>query len=127
MTLYEKELQKMIRGIPFIQRYTLAGNAVLGSLGKNLRVKISFVAVSFGEHCDAIKLRVINRKKGDIDAQIVKFRELLEKNLFIDSYDGVPAWGPQKPVQSDYVKLNQFLHNYLSYYAPKQKGRKKQC
>ena len=125
MTLYEQELQKMIRGIPFIQRYTLAGNAVLGSLDKNLRVKISFVAATLGEHYDAIKLRVINRKKGDVDAQIVKFKELLEKNLFIDSYDGVPAWGPQKPVQSDYVKLNQLLHNYLSYYAPKRKGRKK--
>ena len=37
-----------------------------------------------------------------------------------------PSWGLHKPLQSDYAKINQFLRNYLSYYAPKQEQEETQ-
>ena len=123
---YENELQKWIRGIPFIQSYTLAGRTILGKLDKDLRVKISLVTTGIAEHYDALKICIINRTDGDVDAQIVKFKELLGKGLAIDNYGDGPAWGLQQPTQSDYTKLNQFLYSYLSYYAPEQEPEETQ-
>ena len=122
MTLYEQELQKMIRGIPFIQRYTLAGKAILGSLDKDLRFKISFVTTGIAGHYDALKIRVINRTEGEVDGQIFKFKDILSngRNLVIDEDSTGPSWGVNKPLLSDYAKISQCLHNYLSYYAPEQ-------
>lgn len=115
---YENELQKIIRGNPFIQSYTLAGRAVLGKLDEALRVKISLVTTGIAEHYDALKIRIINRTDGDVDALLVKFKELLAKDLAIDNYGDGPTWGLRQPTQSDYTKLNQFLYSYLSFYAP---------
>ncbi len=122
MNLYEAELQKMVRGIPFIQRYTLAGRTLLGSLDKELRVKISFVTTGIAEHYDALKIRIINRTDGEVDAHLVKFKDILlhGKNIVIDEDSDGPSWGLKKPLQSDYIKITQFLHNYLSYFAPEQ-------
>lgn len=128
VTLYERELQKMIRGIPFIQRYTLAGKAILGSLDKELRIKIGFVTTGIAGHYDALKIRVINRTEGEVDGQIFKFKEILSngKNLAIDEDSSGPSWGFNKPLPSDYAKINQCLHNYLSYYAPEQEPQESQ-
>lgn len=118
----------MIRGIPFIQSYTLAGRAILGKLDEDLRVKISLVTTGIAEHYDALKIKIINRTEGEVDAQIVKFKDVLSKgkNLAIaEDFDG-PSWGLHKPLQSDYAKINQFLRNYLSYYAPKQEQEETQ-
>lgn len=126
MNLYEQELQKMIYGNPFIKSYTLAGRAVLGKLDDDLRVKISLVTTGVAEHYDALKIRIINRTEGDVDAQIVKFKELLGKGLAIDNYGDGPTWGLRQPTQSDYIKLSQFLYCYLSFYAPEQKPQESQ-
>ena len=123
---YETELQKMIHGNPFIQSYTLVGRAVLGKLDDDLRVKISLVTTGIAEHYDALKIRIINRTAGDVDTQIVKFKELLGKGLAIDNYGDGPSWGLRQPTQSDYIKLNQFLYCYLSFYAPEQEPEETQ-
>lgn len=116
----------MIHGNPFIQSYTLAGRAVLGKLDDDLRVKISLVTTGIAEHYDALKIRIINRTEGDVDTQIVRFKELLGKGLAIDNYGDGPTWGLRQPTQSDYTKLNQFLYSYLSFYAPEQEPQESQ-
>ncbi|WP_304431786.1 hypothetical protein [Acutalibacter muris] len=122
MSFYESELQKMICGIPFIQSHTLAGKSILGKLDRDLRVKISFVTTGIAEHYDALKIHIINRTEGEVDTQLVKFRDILShgRNIVIDEDRDGPTWGLNKPLQSDYAKINQFLHNYLSYFAPEQ-------
>ncbi len=122
MSFYETELKKMIRGIPFIQSHTLAGKSILGKLDRDLRVKISLVTTGIAEHYDALKVHIINRTEGEVDIQLVKFRDILSNGKYIvivEGRDG-PTWGLNSPLQSDYIKINQFLHNYLSYFAPEQ-------
>lgn len=122
MSFYETELKKMIRGIPFIQSHTLAGKSILGKLDRDLRVKISLVTTGIAEHYDALKVHIINRTEGEVDIQLVKFRDILSNGKYIvivEGRDG-PTWGLNNPLQSDYIKINQFLHNYLSYFAPEQ-------
>ncbi len=57
-----------------------------------------------------------------MDAHLVKFKDILlhGKNIVIDEDSDGPSWGLKKPLQSDYIKITQFLHNYLSYFAPEQ-------
>lgn len=128
MTLYEQELQKMIRGIPFIQRYTLVGKAILGSLDKDIRFKISFVTTGIAGHYDALKIRVIKRTEGEVDGQIFKFKDILSngRNLVIDEDRDGPTWGLHEPLLSVYAKINQCLHNYLSYFASEQEQMESQ-
>lgn len=128
MTIYEQELQKMIQGIPFIQRYTLAGKAILGSLDKDLRVKISFITTGIARYYDALKIRIINRTEGEVDAHVVKFKDILSngKDIAIEEISGGFSWGLNKSLLSDYAKINQCLHNYLSYYAPEQEPQEGQ-
>ncbi len=123
---YENELKKMIRGIPFIQSYTFVGRTILGRLDEDLRVKISLVTTGIADHYNALQIHIINRTGGNVDTQIVKFRELLGKGFAIDDDSDGPGWGQWQPTQSDYIKVNQFLYNYISYYAPEQEPEEKQ-
>lgn len=61
-----------------------------------------------------------------MDAHIVKFKELLGKGLAIDDCGDGPGWGLRQPTQSDYIKLNQFLYSYISFYAPEQEQKESQ-
>lgn len=77
MTYFEKELRTMFGDADAIQDPHFVGRAMLGKLDDDLRVKIEFISTHISDHYDALRLHIINRTGGTVDAQTFKFADLI--------------------------------------------------
>ena len=67
MTFYEQELRKLFADGMVIGSPKFTGRACLGTLGKDLRVRVQFVTSGYADHYDAISVTVLNRTDGVVD------------------------------------------------------------
>ena len=59
MTFYEQELRKLFADGTVIGSPKFTGRACLGTLGKDLRVRVQFVTSGHADHYDAISITVL--------------------------------------------------------------------
>ena len=77
MTFYEQELRKLFADGTVIGSPTFAGRACLGTLGKDLRVRVQFVTSGHADHYDAISITVLNRTDGVVDKLRLRLKDVL--------------------------------------------------
>ena len=100
MTFFENELKKMFCSCGFITDKTYSGKTMLGKLGDDLRIKISFVTTGYADHYTALRVRIINRTEGEVDSETFKFGDIIGKQKtaydridpYIWSYGGEDKW-----------------------------------
>ena len=100
MTFFENELKKMFDSCDFITDKTYSGKTMLGKLGDDLRIKISFVTTGYADHYTALRVRIINRTEGEVDSETFKFGDIIGKQKtaydridpYIWSYGGEDKW-----------------------------------
>ena len=100
MTFFENELKKMFDSCDFITDKTYSGKTMLGKLGDDLRIKISFVTTRYADHYTALRVKIINRTEGEVDSETFKFGDIIGKQKtaydridpYIWSYGGEDKW-----------------------------------
>ena len=80
MTFYEQELKKLFGGSNVIRDAKYSGKTLLGRIDDELRVKLQFVYTGTRDHYNALRLKIINRTDGEVDAETFKFSDILGGN-----------------------------------------------
>lgn len=129
MTFYEQELRKLFADGTVISSPTFAGRACLGTLGKNLRVRVQFVTSGYADHYDAISVTVLNRTDGVVDKLRLRLKDILgvkqapgnpnfrsgvSPHIWEDG--GKAEWYAFRPSAADYSAMRQAVSEYLDVF-----------
>ena len=138
MNFFERELRKLFGDGKSISNPSFAGRACLGTLGKELRVRVQFVTTGYADHYDALKIAVLNRTEGEVDRLLVQLRDVWGKKPvpgnpnFKDGIfphiwvnDEKTEWYAYQPNQADRGQLRRHVSEYLDLFRePAQDGPK---
>ena len=121
MTFYERELRCIFENCEGISERKYNGRTMLAKIDQDLRVKASFITTGIASHYDAIRLRIINRTEGEVDAQTFFFRDIFNntptaKTAHIWDDHGSPKWYNYRPGPRNYQQLTERLEGYISLY-----------
>ena len=133
MTFYEQELKKLFGDCDVICDAKYSGKTLLGKIDDELRVKLQFVTTGVHGHYNALRLKIINRTDGEVDAETFKFSDILggnpayENNPFAKEIhiweDGRNAdWYGYHPSPAAYQKIADTVNDYISMYQEEDMG-----
>lgn len=126
MTIFESGLRKIVGDIHPDAVY--AGRACFVRLGPLNRAKLEFTTLGHADHYETLKVTVLNREDGPVDALILRFADTLGKKQVsnpnfrsgITPYvwmDREKAdWYVYQPNQADYRAIRAELSDYLGVF-----------
>lgn len=129
MTFYEQELRKLFADGMVIGSPKFTGRACLGTLGKDLRVRVQFVTSGYADHYDAISVTVLNRTDGVVDKLRLRLKDILgikqvpgnpnfrngvSPHIWEDG--GKAEWYAFRPTAADYSAMRQAVSEYLDVF-----------
>lgn len=128
MTFFEQELRKLFDHDAVFAGARFAGNVCYGRLNEDVRIKARFVTCGCADNYEALKVTLINRREGEIDSSLLKFRDLWGRkqtsnpnftegvfpHIWNDSSKAV--WYVYQPNKSDYQQLKDAVQTYLSVF-----------
>ena len=128
-TTFEKELKKIFGDDLILNNTKYVGRNCYGELDENIRMKARFVSMGVSSHFDALRLELINRTEGEIDATVIRFNEIWGKKFVpgnTNSRDGVSphlwisdeklAWYLYQPTTNDFDILRESVKEYASVF-----------
>lgn len=128
-TTFQNELMKIFGNDAVFDDTRYVGRACMGSLAPDIRAKAEFIATKVSDHYDALRVHVINRHEGEIDAITIRFKELwgnkpvpgnpnfkngVEPHMW--KCDGKLEWYAYRPTQSDINLLQEELQGYTEMF-----------
>ena len=121
MNFFEKQLRQIFDGCEGITEQKYNGKTMLAKIDEDLRVKASFVTTGVSGNYNAIRLRIINRTEGEVDAQTFLLRDIFnntpdEKTAYIWDDYGNAQWCNYRPGPYEYDQLTETLGGYISLY-----------
>ena len=133
---FEQELQKLFGDGKIIDDPAYSGRSCYGTLGKDLRVRAQFITTRVSDEYDALKLTVLNRTEGQVDAMILRLKDLLGKkpvpgnpnfpngvSPYIWNDYGKLEWYAFHPTPADYETIRQAAEQYLDVFRDRQQER----
>ena len=139
MTFFEQELRKLFDHDAVFAGARFAGNVCYGRLNENVRIKARFVTCGYADNYEALKVTLINRREGEIDSSLLRFRDLwgMKKVNNPNFREGVPPhmwvcsgkteWYAYKPNEADRRQLKDAVRTYLAVFQePVQSQRMEQ-
>ena len=135
-SFFEQELWRLFGDGKIIDNSACSDQACLGTLGKDLRVRVQFVSTHISGEYDALKLTVLNRTDGPVDTLVLKLEDLLDKKPIPgnpnfpegvaphiwDNY-GKLEWYAYRPTDADYDTIRQAAGQYLDVFRDRQQER----
>ena len=135
-SFFEQELGQLFGDGKIFDNPACSGQACLGTLGKDLWVRVQFVSTHISGEYDALKLTVLNRTDGPVDIQVLKLEDLLGKKPvpgnpnfregvtphIWDCY-GKLEWYAYRPTDADYETIRQAASQYLNVFRERQQER----
>ena len=126
MTFYEQELKKLFGGSDLIRDTKYSGKTLLGKIDDELRIKLQFVYTGTRDHYNALRLKIINRTDGEVDAETFKFSDILGGNpayqnnpfareIHIWENNGKADWYGYRPSPADDDTTLILYNGYLYY------------
>lgn len=127
--LFEQELRNLFGDGAIIHDPVFIGRACLGTLGRDLRVRVEFDDPAVLHNYDSLSVKVINRSEGVVDRinlPIVdligvkkipgnpNFPEGLAPHIWI--YNGKVEWYGYKPTVADRAAIRSTVAQYLSVF-----------
>lgn len=126
MTFTEHELRLLFEESELFYEAMFSGKMMIGKIDKDIRVKFEFVSTNISKHYDAMRATVINRTEGEIDTNLFLFKDIIGKKNGQDPYiwdeESCTGWYGFKPTYSDYEKITDTLHDYMSMFADENIG-----
>ena len=133
---FEQELQKLFGDGKIIDDPAYSGRSCYGTLGKDLRVRAQFITTRVSDEYDALKLAVLNRTEGQVDAMILRLKDLLGKkpvpgnpnfpngvSPYIWNDYGKLEWYAFRPTAADYETIRQAAEQYLGVFRDRPQER----
>ena len=133
---FEQELEKLFGGGEIMGDPTYSGRSCYGTLGKDLRVRAQFITTHIADQYDALRLTVLNRTDGQVDALILRFKDLLGKKPVPGNPNfrngvvphiwqdyGKVEWYAYNPTAADYETTRQAAGQYLEVFRDRQQER----
>ena len=77
MNFFERELRTLFKDGQTFDAPSFVGRACLGTLGKDLRVRVEFDTNGIVDHYGTLKISVLNRTGGSVDTLAIGLKELL--------------------------------------------------
>jgi len=134
-SFFDQELWRLFGDGKIIDSPACAGRSCLGTLGRDLRVRVQFVSTHVADEYDALKLTVLNRTDGPVDTLVLKLRDLLGKKPVPGNpnfREGVTPhiwkdygkfeWYAYRPTDADYETIRQAAAQYLSVFREQTLG-----
>lgn len=133
MSFYEQEFKKLFDGSDVIHDAKYCGRTLLGKIDNELRVKLQFVTSGVHGHYNALRLKIINRTDGEVDAETFRFKDILGENLNFKNNsfakdihiweDGEQVdWYGYHPSPAAYQKIADTANDYISMYQEEDMG-----
>lgn len=133
MTFYEQELKRLFGDSDVIHDAKYCGKTLLGKIDDELRVKLQFVTTGVHGHYNALRLKIINRTDGEVDAETFKFSDILGGNpayksnpfardIHIWEDNGKAEWYGYHPSPAAYQKIADTVNDYISMYQEEDMG-----
>lgn len=128
MTFYEQELRKLFDRDAVFKDARFAGNVCYGRLNEDVRIKARFVTCGCADNYEALKVTLINRREGEIDSSLLRFRDLwgrkqtanpnFKEGVFPHIWDncGKAGWYVYQPNKTDYQQLKDAVQTYLAVF-----------
>ena len=135
MTVFEQELQKLFGNNALFEGARIAGNTCYGRLDGDVRVKARFVTCGYADHYEALKVTLLNRREGEIDSLLLKFKDLWGMKRvdnpnfregiapYLWSNDGKTSWYVYQPTKTDYQQLQDAVQTYLGVFQEPVQGQ----
>ena len=133
---FEQELQKLFGDGKIIGDPTYSGQACFGTLGKDLRARVEFVTLGTADQYEALRLTVLNRTGGQVDAMTLNLKDLLGVKPVPDNpgfpkgvapqiwFDfGKADWHIYRPTADDYETIRRAAEKYLGVFRDHQRER----
>ena len=114
-----------------------AGRACYLDLGGDNRAKLLFVTMGHADHYEALKVAVLNRLDGEVDALVFRFgdiwgnkpvsnpnfREGIKPHIWTDG--GKSDWYVYRPTDADFRQLAAAVSGYLDVFTDRSHSREK--
>lgn len=108
MTFFEQELRKLFGHDTVFADARFAGNVCYGRLNEDVRIKARFVTCGYADHYEALKVTLINRREGEIDSSLLRFRDLWGMKQTCNSNFGE---GVSPHIWSDHGKVGWYAYS----------------
>lgn len=128
-TTFEKELKKIFGDDLILNNTKYVGRNCYGELDENIRMKARFITMGISNHYDALRLELINRTEGEIDATVIRLNEIWGKKAVPGNpnfRDGVSphlwlngdklGWYAYQPTTKDFDILRESVREYASVF-----------
>lgn len=137
---FERELEKLFGDGEIIRSPEFTGRACVGNIGENLRVHANFVTVGIADHYEALLLKIVHTKNGELDRLVIRFADVLGRKRVPNNPNfrtgvvphiwndrGEYGWYAYQPADSDYAAIRQAAESFIGTYRerePQQDGPK---
>lgn len=127
MTFFEQELRRIVKGCDAIHGVRFVGRECIARLTDDVTVKLSFRSMKIAEHYDALQIKVMNRRDGEIDTQLIRFADVWGKvtmrgrdepiSPYAWTYQDETHWYGFRPNEMQYDLLSQSVGTYLECFT----------
>ena len=114
-----------------------AGRACYLDLGGDNRAKLLFITMGHADHYEALKVTVLNRMDGEMDALVFRFGDIwgakpvhnpnfpsgVKPHIWSDG--GSHDWYVYRPTDADFRQLAAAVSGYLSVFSDRSQQREK--
>ena len=127
MNFFEQELRKLVGQSNALADPRYIGRACYGKVSDNIRAKLQFVTMGTHEHYEALQVKLLNNTEGEIDTNIIRFKDVWGVKKFADfpegisphiwTYNGKTEWYGFEPNPADYELLADSVDEHLEMFG----------
>ncbi len=126
MNTFERELSKIFTDCKSIDNPTFVGSACYGNVAPDLKAKIQFVTMGRADYFEAMRITMLNRTEGKVDAITMRLSDLLGKKRTAYYPEGMypyiwkdrnaVEWYAYHPTPADYKIIREAAASYLDVF-----------
>lgn len=137
INFFEQELRRLTDQCTGVENPVFAGRACYLDLGGDNRAKLLFTTMGHADHYEALKVTVLNRMDGEVDALVFRFGDIwgskpvsnpnFENGIkpYIWTYNGKSEWYVYRPTDADFRQLAAAISGYLGVFSDRSQQREK--
>ena len=128
ITTFETELRNVFDGVDNLENKKYVGRAFYASIDKSTKFKAEFISTNSYEHYDALRIRVLHKDEGELDANTIRLKEIwgmkpvanrnfpngVSPHMWIDR--GQLEWYAYAPNSFDYEKIIDKIIDYVDVF-----------
>ena len=127
-TTFENELRKIFDGIENLDDKKYVGRAFYASIDSNTKFKAEFISTNTYEHFDALRIKVLHKDEGELDANTIRLKEIWGMKPVANGnfpngvsphmwmYGGKLEWYAYEPNSLDYEKIIDQITDYVDVF-----------